>query len=129
MHARPCASQTKRGGTRVQAAARVQVHIWRDALQRKQKAPYMQHKLEGRAVASVRFCPYEDVLALGHAGGVSTVLVPGAGEPNFDSLVANPYQTARERREQEVHQLLDKLQPDMIALDPTAVAKVRRRWN
>lgn len=101
------------------------MHIWQDALQRKQKAAYMQHKLHGNAVASVRFCPYEDVLAVGHAAGVSTVLVPGAGEPNFDSLVANPYQTTRERREQEVHQLLDKLQPDMIALDPTAVAKVR----
>ena len=55
------------------------------------------------------------------------MLVPGAGEPNFDSMVADPYQGAKARREQEVHQLLDKIQPDMITLDPTAVAKVRPR--
>ena len=101
-----------------------QVHIWKDALHRKQKAAYLHHNLDGRAVESVRFCPYEDVLAIGHAVGMSTILVPGAGEPNFDSLVANPYQTAKARQEQEVHQLLDKLQPDMIALDPSSIGKV-----
>lgn len=53
------------------------------------------------------------------------MLVPGAGEPNFDSYVADPYQRARARQEQEVHLLLDKLQPDMIVLDPTTIGQVR----
>lgn len=52
------------------------------------------------------------------------MLVPGAGEPNFDSFVANPYASIKERREQEVAQLLDKLQPDTIMLDPDTVGKV-----
>jgi hypothetical protein len=52
------------------------------------------------------------------------MLVPGAGQPNFDSRVADPYQAKRARREQEVHQLLDKLQPDMIVLDPTSIGQV-----
>ena len=66
----------------------------------------------------------QDVMAVGHSGGVSTMLVPGAGEPNFDSYVADPYQQAKARQEQEVHLLLDKLQPDMIVLDPTIIGQV-----
>ena len=66
----------------------------------------------------------QDVLAVGHSGGLSTMLVPGAGEPHYDSLVADPFQTRRMRREQEVHQLLDKLQPDMIVLDPSSIGQV-----
>jgi hypothetical protein len=58
------------------------------------------------------------------SGGISSVLVPGAGEPNFDSFVANPYQSKKERQEQEVALLLDKLQPDTIMLDPEAIGKV-----
>lgn len=52
------------------------------------------------------------------------MLVPGAGQPNFDSRVADPFQGKRARREQEVHQLLDKLKPDMIVLDPTTIGRV-----
>lgn len=79
----------------------------------------------------MRFCPYEDILGVGTAGGVSSLLVPGAGEPNFDSFVANPYQAKKERQEQEVVQLLDKLQPDTIMLDPEQIGKVgglRQDW-
>ncbi len=66
----------------------------------------------------------QDVLAAGHSQGVSTMLVPGAGEPNYDSRVADPFQGRKARREQEVAQLLDKLQPEMIVLDPSTIGKV-----
>ena len=102
------------------------VQIWKDALVEKAQAPYMTHTVQSGVLSSVGFCPYEDVLAMGHSGGVSTMLVPGAGEPNFDSYVANPFQTKKQRREGEVKQLLDKLQPDMIALDPAGVGRVEK---
>jgi U3 small nucleolar RNA-associated protein 7 len=103
------------------------LQLWRDCLSSKAASPYLTHMLPLGGISSLRFCPYEDVLGVGTAGGVSSVLVPGAGEPNFDSFVANPYASIKERREQEVAHLLDKLQPDTIMLDPEAVGKVRLR--
>ena len=83
---------------------------------------------EHDAGALIHHCPLlpeQDVLAVGHSGGVSTMLVPGAGEPNYDSRVADPFQGRAAAREAEVHALLDKLQPDMIRLDPSTIAQAR----
>lgn len=52
----------------------------------------------------------------GHSHGISTFIVPGAGEPNFDSFEQNPFSTLRQRRETEVQSLLTKLAHDTIAL-------------
>ncbi|KAL1932762.1 hypothetical protein VTP01DRAFT_8440 [Rhizomucor pusillus] len=100
------------------------VTVWKDAFLTKQTAPYMDHLQPGSAIQDVHFVPYEDVLGAGHAKGVSSLVIPGAGEPNFDSMEANPFQTLRQRQEAEVHSLLDKLQPDMIALNPNHVGRM-----
>jgi hypothetical protein len=63
-------------------------------------------------------------MGIGHSLGVSSIIVPGSGEPNFDSFEANPYQTNKQLRESTVHSLLEKLQPEMISLNPTVVGKV-----
>ena len=55
---------------------------------------------------------------------MSGILVPGAGEPNFDSSEADPFENKRARREREVKALLDKIQPDAIALDPDFVGSL-----
>ncbi|CAN1318891.1 Probable U3 small nucleolar RNA-associated protein 7 [Linum perenne] len=87
---------------------------------------YMNHAIaKGYQIGKVSFRPYEDVLALGHSMGWSSILIPGSGEPNFDTWVANPYETSKQRREKEIHSLLDKLPPETIMLDPSKIGTLR----
>jgi len=85
--------------------------------------PYMKHEVF-KTVTSLEFCPYEDVLGIGHGAGFSSMLVPGSGEPNFDALEANPYQTVKQRKEAEVKLLMDKVAPELITVDREALAGV-----
>ncbi|KAJ7864963.1 BING4CT-domain-containing protein [Mycena olivaceomarginata] len=88
---------------------------------RTQPPLYLTHPIPQRPLTSVRFAPFQDVLTIGHAAGLSSVLVPGVGEPNFDSAEADPFENRKARREKEVKALLDKIQPDMITLDPELI--------
>ncbi|KAJ8502892.1 hypothetical protein ONZ45_g11342 [Pleurotus djamor] len=85
---------------------------------------YITHPITSRPLTSVRFAPFQDILTVGHNSGVSSILVPGSGEPNFDSTEADPFENKKARREREVKNLLDKIQPDMISLDPDFVGSL-----
>ncbi|KAI9354406.1 WD40-repeat-containing domain protein [Pilaira anomala] len=102
------------------------VQVWKDVFKTRQQSPYMTHLESGSMISETRFVPFEDVLGVGHQKGFSSLVIPGAGEANFDTLEANPFQTKRQRQETEVHTLLDKLQPDMIVLDPTQIGKINK---
>lgn len=102
------------------------ITMWREGLARRAKEPYMHHLVAGHTLASLRFVPYDDVLAAGHCGGIASILVPGAGEPNYDSFEANPFASRTQRREAEVKSLLDKLPAETIMLDPSTIGTVAR---
>lgn len=107
-----------------------QVSIWKGLFdkskedQEKIQSPYMAWGGEGRRIEKVRWCPFEDVLGIGHDKGFSSMIVPGAGEPNFDALELNPYETVKQRQEGEVKALLNKLQPEMISLNPDFIGNL-----
>ncbi|KAI0874838.1 WD40-repeat-containing domain protein [Hypoxylon argillaceum] len=97
------------------------------AEQTKVQSPYLTWGGEGRRVERVRWCPLEDVLGIGHDEGFSSIIVPGAGEPNMDVMEVNPFETVKERQDSEVRSLLNKLQPEMIALDPSFIGNLDLR--
>jgi U3 small nucleolar RNA-associated protein 7 len=107
-----------------------QTSIWRGLYtkhamdQEKIQSPYMSWGGEGKRIERVRWCPFEDVLGVSHDSGFSSLLVPGAGEPNFDALEVNPYETTKQRQEAEVRSLLNKLQPEMISIDPNFIGNL-----
>jgi hypothetical protein len=70
---------------------------------------YLTHPISHRPITSVRFAPYQDILTIGHSAGLSSILVPGSGEPNFDSSEADPFENKKARREREIKALLDKV--------------------
>ena len=96
------------------------VQVWKDLFSgsRNTAGPHLLHSVGyGNVASNVAFCPFEDVLAVGHARGVSTMLVPGAGEANPDIFNANPYETVAHRKDRVVTNLLDKLPLESISLD------------
>ncbi|KAK0705209.1 WD40-repeat-containing domain protein [Lasiosphaeris hirsuta] len=97
------------------------------SVQEKVQSPYMTWGGEGKAIERVRWCPFEDVLGLGHTEGFSSIIIPGAGEANFDALEVNPLENKKQRQEGEVKALLNKLKPEMIALDPNFIGKLDLR--
>ncbi|KAH0543918.1 hypothetical protein FGG08_001819 [Glutinoglossum americanum] len=107
-----------------------QVSIWKGLFdktkkeQEKIQSPYMAWCGEGKKVERVRWCPFEDILGISHDEGFSSIIVPGAGEPNFDALEVNPYENTKQRQEAEVKSLLNKLQPEMISLNPDYIGKL-----
>ncbi|KAI0980227.1 hypothetical protein GJ496_009474 [Pomphorhynchus laevis] len=84
---------------------------------------YMQHR-EAGTIRKCQFCPFEDVLGIGHSEGFSSILIPGSGESNFDAYEANPYQTKRQRRDYEVRSLLEKIPYELINIDNNALYEV-----
>ncbi|SCU91578.1 LADA_0F10792g1_1 [Lachancea dasiensis] len=117
------------------------VTLWKDAFKsnkssrpyfgssgfKDRNTPYMSSMFPGSKVTNTQFVPFEDLLGVGHQDGVRNLIIPGAGEANYDALEINPFETAKQRQEQEVRTLLNKLPADSIALDPNVIGTVDKR--
>lgn len=86
--------------------------------------PYLNLPLPSLSASSSRFCPYDDILAVGHQRGISSLLVPGSGEPNFDSSEADVYESYSRRREREVRGVMEKIRPELITMDTDLLGKL-----
>lgn len=89
--------------------------------------PYLTNNFPRSEPISLSFCPFEDILGVGHGKGFTSLIVPGAGEPRFDSIELDPFESKTARKEREVRNLLDKIQPDMISVDPSFLGQLDTR--
>ncbi|KAG8127258.1 hypothetical protein E2320_014192 [Naja naja] len=105
------------------AACQEVVQVYKDVSVCPPQKPYLCHRLPSPS-HGLRFCPFEDVLGVGHEQGFASLLVPGAGEPNFDALENNPFRSRRQRQEWEVKAFLEKIPSELITLDPTELGRV-----
>ena len=117
------------------------VEIYESAKKLKAFQPYLSHKLDGSHATNSVFRPFEDVLLVGHALGVDSILVPGSGEASYDAIDGDdPYRSKKGRKTAVVRGLLDKLPIETITLqgagfvgtverDAAAADKERRRWR
>jgi U3 small nucleolar RNA-associated protein 7 len=107
-----------------------QISVWKGLYdksaidQEKVQSPYMAWGGEGKRIGRVRWCPFEDILGISHEKGFASIIVPGAGEPNFDALEISPYENKKQRQEGEIKALLDKLKPEMISLNPNFIGNL-----
>ncbi|XP_065419988.1 WD repeat-containing protein 46 isoform X2 [Chrysemys picta bellii] len=99
------------------------VQVYRDVPVQPPHKPYLSHTLP-QAAHGLRFCPFEDVLGVGHGSGFTSLLVPGAGQANFDALENNPFRSRKQRQEWEVKALLEKIPSELITLDPGQLGRV-----
>lgn len=106
------------------AAHGPRVSILKDSFHKHSPIPYMTHMEPSQKIQNVEFCSFEDVLGISHSCGFSSVLIPGSADANYDALELNPYQTKKQRQEAEVKALLDKIQPEMIQLDPDSIGSL-----
>jgi U3 small nucleolar RNA-associated protein 7 len=90
-----------------------------------EKRPFLAHNFNS-VIKRLKFVTFDDFAVCGLENGISSVVVPGSGEPNIDSDVANPFATPQLRQEQEVRGLLDKIPWDMITMEEGGAIRVGR---
>ena len=119
-----------------------EAQVLKDAFTKPTEVTYLKHSLTspatkisggGGIVAStkallssisidcVRFRPLEDILGIGHTHGITTIVVPGSGEPNFDTFESNPFMTLQQRRETEIQSLIHKLNYETIGIGENTI--------
>lgn len=95
------------------------VEIWKDINKEKQQKPYLKHNFVDKQIYanSLKFIDFEDFLGIGTNKGYSQIIVPGSGEPNFDTYENNPFETKNQRKNTEVKKLLEKIPHTMISIN------------
>jgi len=99
------------------------VEVWKDHCKIKQQKPYLKHHFINKQTYAndLKFINFEDFLGIGTNMGYTQIVIPGSGEANFDTFEANPFETKKQKRNSEIHKLLEKIPYTMINLHSEAL--------
>lgn len=105
---------------------RASSQIYRDLHTTSDRNPplYQKIPLPSLTPKEIMFCPFEDVLGVGHDSGFSSLLVPGSGIAQFDSNEADVFESHSRHREREVRGVLEKISADLITMDTDYLGKL-----
>ncbi|KAH9411333.1 BING4 family of nucleolar WD40 repeat protein [Ordospora pajunii] len=104
------------------------VYVWKDFIESKgSDVLYMKHKMS-KDVYSLGFCNYEDILSIGHSTGVSSIIIPGSGDPVYDSYEDSPFISKKAKSEKEVRMLIDKIPYELISIESN-VGRIYKTQN
>ncbi|EJW02203.1 hypothetical protein EDEG_03357 [Edhazardia aedis USNM 41457] len=105
------------------------IHIYKDIFNTNYKniedALHMQETTHGSLVRSLCYCPYQDILSAGHTHGFKSLIVPGSGDPIFDSCEDTPFRTKKQRQNLEVRRLLEKIPFELISEENDIIGKFK----
>lgn len=95
------------------------VEIWKNHSLSKQQKPYLKHHFENKQIYpnSMQFINFEDFLGIGTNNGYTQLSIPGSGEPNFDTYENNPFESKNQRKNNQIHKLLEKIPYTMININ------------
>lgn len=95
------------------------VEIWKETSKSKQQKPYLKHHFKDKQeyASSMKFIDFEDFLGIGTNNGYSQIVIPGSGEPNFDTFENNIFETKNQKKNNDVKKLLEKIPHTMISLN------------
>ena len=106
-------------------AAKSTVVYFKDWMKKDQNSAYLKHQdIRRRVINDVKFVPYEDFMGIGLNKGFSSILVPGSCKVEFDTFTHNITNNKKQKRENAVHKLLEKLPMQTIVLNPYQIGRV-----
>merc|ERR1712113_180067 len=99
------------------------IEVWNQLINCKEQSKYLNHVIADGSLKKLAFHPYEDTLVLCHSAGIASIKMPDTFKKSPSVLLGNNYI----KKKDIISSLpLNKLQPDMISLNPEHIDKTTK---
>merc|ERR1712217_614502 len=99
------------------------IEVWNQLINCKEQSKYSNHVIADGSLKKLVFHPYEDTLVLCHSAGIATIKMPDTAKKSPTALLGNNF---IKKKDIISSFSLNKLQPDMISLNPEHIDKTTK---